>query len=325
MQGGAITLAERYLASGCRADLIVATDMLDLPTFLAATRRATNTTPAALYFHENQLTFPPPPGTKRELYFGFVNYASAFVAARTFWNSAFHRDDFFDELPRLLKHYPDHTNLHTVAPLRERAEVLPPGVALHALDAFRPATPPHGPATILWNHRWEYDKNPEAFFAAIDALATEGLPFRLILAGESFRQEPTEFLAARERHRERIIHFGYAMSREAYARLLWEADIVVSTARHEFFGLATIEAMYCDCFPILPDRLAYPEYIPGAHRPQVLYRSQRQLIEKLRWAITNIEAVRQMSLRSAAEQYDWTVMAPRYDDAFARLIDEGAR
>ena len=56
------------------------------------------------------------------------------------------------------------------------------------------------------------------------------------------RQRADEFEAARERLGERVIHYGWADA-ETYARLLWQADVVVSTALHEFFGISVVEAM----------------------------------------------------------------------------------
>lgn len=321
MHGGAITLGHEFLRRQLQPALLLATDMLDLTTFLAVTRRQTSGTPTAFYFHENQLTFPPPPGSKRDLHYGFINYASALVADAVFFNSRYHLDEFFEELPRLLKHFPDFTELETIERLRERAGVLVPGVALTRFDEFRPETPRHGPLTILWNHRWEYDKNPDEFFAALKRLDEAGLPFEVMVAGESFRQRPEEFLAAREWLGPRLRHFGYAEDFGTYARLLWEADVQVSTARHEFFGLATIEAMYCDCLPILPDRLAYPEYIPGSARNLVFYRGFEALVERLRWAIEHVESVRAVSLRAAASAFAWEQMAPHYDEVLAGLAE----
>ena len=61
MHGGAVTLARRWLAAGePTPDLILATDLLDLTTFLALTRARTGHVPTALYMHENQLTYPLP-------------------------------------------------------------------------------------------------------------------------------------------------------------------------------------------------------------------------------------------------------------------------
>ena len=51
---------------------------------------------------------------------------------------------------------------------------------------------------ILWNHRWEYDKDPETFFRAVRTLADEGLDFGLLLLGRSHRSQPDEFLEARQ-------------------------------------------------------------------------------------------------------------------------------
>ena len=58
MRGGAITLANDFMKMDYEADLILATDMLDLTTFLSLTRVRTSNIPTAIYFHENQLSYP---------------------------------------------------------------------------------------------------------------------------------------------------------------------------------------------------------------------------------------------------------------------------
>jgi len=319
MHGGAVTLARLFREQGLRPDLLLATDMLDLSTFLALTRDLTHTLPAALYMHENQLTYPPPPGEKRDLHYAFINYASMLCADRIFFNSQWQEEAWFEELPRLLKHFPDYTEMHTVAELRARSEVLPLGLALQTLDAHRPPEPRCGPLLILWNHRWEYDKGPEAFFRALYALADRGAEFRLAVLGESFVQEPPEFREARVRLADRIVQFGYAESFAEYARWLWRADVVVSTAVQESFGASVVEAMYCDCLPLLPDRLAYPQFIPAPLRGLCLYRSDEELAERLAALCAEPERARSVSLRSEAARYDWSLLAPEYDRRFRAL------
>lgn len=312
MQGGAITLARQSREMADRPDGILASDMLNLPVFLSL-REDLSDIPVALYFHENQLTYPLPPGEKRDLHYGFINLVSALRAEAVFFNSAYHLEAFFDELPRLLKHFPDYNELWTVEALRSKSRVLPVGLDLARLDAHRPEQRTSGRPMILWNHRWEYDKDPQTFFRALYALAEEGLDFGVILLGESFRNQPEEFLEARQRLSDRMVHFGYAEDDALYSRLLWQADIVVSTALHEFFGAAVVEACYCGCFPILPRRLSYPELIPPRYHHQCLYDDPDGLMARLRHAICHPEKVRALNLQPDMARFDWRQLAPVYD------------
>ncbi len=314
MQGGALTLAHRAGRLADRPDLILASDMLNLPVFLALAGERLAAVPVALYFHENQLTYPLQPGEERDLHYGFINFVSALRADAVFFNSGYHREAFLDELMRFLKHFPDYKSLRAADAIRRKAQVLPLGLDLARFDAHRPGVPNTGRPLVLWNHRWEYDKDPETFFRAIYALAGEGLEFGLLFLGESFRVQPAEFSEARERLGDRVVHMGYAEDVAAYARFLWRADIVVSTAIHEFFGAAVVEACACDCFPILPRRLSYPELIPESLHPLCLYDGFEGLLARLREAILQIEATRAISLRAAMARFDWRQLAPQYDD-----------
>lgn len=314
MHGGAVTLARHFMEGDLHPDLLLTTDMLDLTTFLALTRSRTHATPVALYMHENQLTYPVPAGEKRDLHYGFINYATMMAADRVFFNSAFHLESFFDELPRLLKHFPDYNELNSIARLREKSVVLPLGVDLKRYDRFRPAESRIGPALILWNHRWEYDKNPSEFFRALYQLADEGVDFQVALAGENYRQAPAEFETARERLGSRVVHYGFAESFEEYARLLWRADILPVTSHHDFFGVSVVEAIYCDTFPLLPKRLTYSDFIPAEWREECLYQDYDELLAQLRRCLTEIDRCRQETPRESVATYDWSIMAGEYDE-----------
>ena len=167
---------------------------------------------------------------------------------------------------------------------------------------------------ILWNQRWEYDKDPQTFFRALYALAEEGADFRVALAGKSYRQSAPEFEEARERLGARVVHWGYAGARE-YRALLRRADVVVSTALHEFFGVAVVEAIYSGCFPILPRRLVYPELLPPAYHEGCLYEDFEGLVARLQWALANLEQAHAVAaaLRPVVARFDWAELGPRYD------------
>jgi len=324
MQGGAVTLAEQARTIDSPPDLILASDMLHLPAFLGLTRDLFTDTPTALYCHENQLTYPFPPGEKRDLTYGMINWLSMLVADRVFFNSSYHREDWFGALPNLLKHFPDYTHTHRIAEVRAKADVLSVGCDLRRFDPVPSSKANDQPPLILWNQRWEYDKDPDTFFRALYGLAKEGVDFRVALAGRSYRQTAPEFEAARERLGDRVVHFGYADEGQ-YVSLLQRADVVVSTAQHEFFGVAIVEAIYCGCFPVLPHRLSYPEIIPSSYHQYALYEDYGGMMERLRWALAHPARSRALAsdLRSAVVRFDWAEMGPTYDTCLAYLARQG--
>ncbi len=333
MHGGAVTLARQWLsqaASQPLPDLILATDLFDLTTFLALTRRHTAGIPAALYMHENQLTYPLPddPATgpmrrqlgERDRHYAFINYASMLAADRVFFNSRYHLETFFAALPAFLRHYPEYNELDTILLLRRRSAVLPVGIDLRRLEP--PETAAAGaPPLILWNQRLEFDKRPERFMDVLLTLAGEGLPFRVALCGERFGQPDAAWLAGVEALGERVIHNRYAND-DTYRRLLWQAAATFSTADHEYFGIGVLEAIYAHTFPLLPDRLSYPEIIPDAFHADCLYHGKADLLARLRGVLANPAAARTRAtaLASAIAGYDWAVMAPTYDRAFDGLM-----
>jgi glycosyltransferase involved in cell wall biosynthesis len=324
MQGGAVALVEALRERDLRPDLLLATDMLNLPAFLGLARDRLAGVPVAFYCHENQLTYPLQPGERRDLTYGMINWLSMLAADRVFFNSRYHLEDWFDELPRCLKHFPDFTHLHRMPDVRAKSEVLPVGCALARLDEVRRTPTSGGPPLILWNQRWAYDKDPATFFRALYVLADAAVPFQVALAGSNVRQQPEEFEAARERLGERVVHYGRANA-EAYAQLLWDADVVVSTALHEFFGIAVVEAIYCGAFPLLPRRLAYPELVPETYHDACLYHEFDGLVARLRWALTHVAETRRIgeALRSTVASFDWAQIAPLYDATMEQMVDGG--
>ena len=332
MHGGAVTLArmaDSWQAEQSPPDLLLATDMLDLTTFLALTRGWSSGIPVALYMHENQLTYPLPadPHTgamrrqrgERDLHYAFINYVSMLSADAIFFNSHHHHDSWFAALPNLLKHFPDFNELESIQALKNRSSILPLGMDLRRLESGRSSRLAQRSETdcplILWNHRWEYDKDPATFFHALYRLADEGKAFKVAICGKNFRRAPKEFDIARQRLGNRILHWGWVKDLDEYARLLWESDIVVSTALHDFFGAAVVEAIYCGCRPVLPHRLAYPEHIPPQWWKDCLYRNREGLDSLIRQAIDHPE----MDLQAAVSRYDWGEMAPLYDRALAEV------
>jgi glycosyltransferase involved in cell wall biosynthesis len=321
MHGGAVTLARLFAEGGYDPDLIVATDMLDLTAFLALTREMTADTPTAVYFHENQLTYPWSEkdrdlARERDVHYCFINYVSALAADAVLFNSEYHLNTFLDGLEPFLNAFPDHQETCTVEAIRTRSSVLPLGLDLRRFDAYRAGRDSGQRPLLLWNHRWEYDKNPEEFFRAITAIERQGLDFDLAILGESFDVEPAVFRETASRLGERILQIGYVESFAEYAGWLYRADILPVTSIHDFFGASVVQAIYCDCYPLLPRRLAYPEHVPPERHGDHLYDNFGDLVAMLADRIEHIGDTRMTETRSFVAGYDWETMAPRYDGVF---------
>jgi len=337
MEGGGVTLAKKVrtaVQGGFEPDLVFATDKVNLPAVLSLARSALGDVPVVLYLHENQLTYPLPPDEERERAYAITNYLSALAADRVVFNSQSHFDEFIEALPQLLRDFPDYTNLHTVRDLREKSTVLHTGIDLAAHDEYQGSRTRRSlngttAPVVLWNQRWEHDKNPSRFFRVMNRLDDVGVPFRLILAGKHFHEQPAEFEQAFERYAERVLHYGYAEDFAEYSRLLHRSDVVVSTADHEFFGVAIQEAIYCGCHPVLPRRLSYPELLPASHHEPLLhapifYEDEQGLFDVLRGILDGDERpLPPKTLRKMPAPLDWQEHVDRYDEVF-ESVAQGA-
>jgi len=318
MHGGAVTLANQFQQLGWIPDYILASDMLDLSTFLSITRKISSNIPSAVYFHENQLSYPWSPNDRdieknRDTHYGFINYASALVADKVFFNSEFHMVSFTGALKKFLHNFPDHREASTINKIHNKSRVLHLGLDLNRYDKY--ITKNKGSPIILWNHRWEYDKNPETFFKIIGQLKNDGCDFRLVILGENFSQSPDIFNKAKKIFKDRILHWGYVESIKEYATWLWKSDVIPVTSNQEFFGASVMEAIYCNTWPILPNRLTYPELIPAELHHDHIYLDNENLLKKIKWALDNINTIRNSKISKVAEIYNWKKMAKVYDRA----------
>jgi glycosyltransferase involved in cell wall biosynthesis len=287
----------RHLPAGAT---LLASSYLNLSELLAL-RPDLRATRTVLYFHENQLTYPTQLADKereRDFQFGWIQVMSCMLADTIAFNSRFNMHSFLGAIDGLMRRIPDPAQriLGLAEEIRSKCRVMyfplllcPATSSKHlqveqaaplpsqGSSAAAPAAPAPAPAAtaqrrrlqILWNHRWEYDKCPEAFLIALERLETRGCDFGVVMLGAATSLPLPPYF---EEHRRRLAAngkvdwWGYADDREHYFKLLRGADVAVSTAMHEFFGVAMLEAAYCGCYPLVPDSLVYPEIFPAEHR-----------------------------------------------------------
>ncbi len=314
MEGGAMELAR--LAEGLsRPDLIVLGNLIDLS--LWKNLCPWPGCPHILYVHENQLDYPLSPGEKRDFHYVWKDYCNFRLADRIIFNSAYNRDSFTRAFPSFASRLPDCRPSLDELSMDSKATVIPPGCTLIPGEAaLRERVEKSGEAPVLlWNHRWEHDKNPEPFFNLLKSLKDRHFPFRLILLGESYKDAPACFSEAEGLFKEELIHYGYAPSRSEYESLLSRSDIVFSTSLQENFGIAVVEAMSAGALPLLPERLAYPEVLPPFLHELCLYQRDGEMEEKLKGILgrSDLKELRG-KMRNAVKPYGWESMIRRFDE-----------
>ncbi len=314
MRGAAVTMSRAARESDFEPDLVFSSDMLSLAEFKALYPKAI---PSVLYMHENQLSYPAPEESQRDVHFGFTNLTSCLAADFVVWNSRSHRDSFLEALPGFLSLMPDHAPRGVESIIEIKSRVIYPGVDLESILSV-PAEDDGGPPIILWNHRWEFDKDPEQFFKALEEVEKSGHDFRLAILGENFQVKPEAFLAGKERFKDRVVQFGFVKERSEYAAWLRRCRASVSCAIQENFGIAAVEAAAAGAFPIWPDRLSYPELLPPGRRRDHLYSDFPELVLKLKLALDKASPAIpvQDGLTSHMMKFDWSSVIGEYDALF---------
>ena len=314
-------------------DLILATSLLDLADLRGLLPPPLDRRPLVLYMHENQITYPLSPHEKFDFHFGFANIVSCLAADAVVFNSAFHRDLFLESLPAYLSRMPEAVPPGLRERIGARSHVLP--VGLHRTPHEPPAEPcgaavarrttpgragPRGERPlILWNHRWEFDKRPQQFVSAIDQLLAAGLDFDVVLLGDD-RHHATSSPRCGSGWAIGVLHAGFLPDRERYEAWLAAADIVVSCADQEYFGISVAEAVHAGCYPVLPRRQVYPHLYGPLCRGRHFYDTDQDLVALLGDLVRGEGAGHVCPLSRDVDAFCWPRLAPCYDALLARSL-----
>jgi len=311
--------ANKLLAEGARFDAIFTTSMLDAAELRGFLSPELRSLPLVVLFHENQFVYPTRKKDERDVQFGLINWASALSADAVWFNSAYNRDSFLEGAERLLRKMPDERSLESLDVIRNKSQITHLGIDVPDTARRKDA----GPLHLAWVARWEHDKRPDIFLNALKHLHNRKIDFRLSCLGQSFRTIPQEFEELKATFGSQLVRFGFEKDRSSYFHALAEADCVVTTADHEFFGLALLEAVRLGCIPVAPRRLVYPELYPeeclfdGEGR-ELSHHLQRLSQEKAkRGSLEPLFA--SLELQSLAERFSWRTRAAELDQQLIRV------
>jgi len=337
MRGASAWYADRLNAdAGGPVDLFLATGFVNVADLRGLLTPPLDRVPILLYMHENQLTYPLSPEEEFDFHFGFTSIVSTMAADRVVFNSAWHRDLYLGAIPAFLNRMPEAVPRQVPDRLRPRCEVIGVGLEREPLPARHFAQyrggasdPGSGPGwprgqrpLIIWNHRWEFDKRPDLFSAAMLRLQAAGLDFDVALLGDS-RGRETVFADLRAQLGDRCLAYGHQDSRADYDSWLARGDVVVSCAEQEYFGIAVAEAVHAGCYPVLPRDQVYPSMYGNTCKGRHFYRGLDELVALLTNLVAGHSCGHVCSLDQDVDQYCWPRLIPTFDRLLAEVAAAG--
>ncbi len=203
--------ADKLKQSGERFDRILCSTFVDVATFRGLAPEWVRQVPLLTYFHENQFVYPVQVDDERDFHFALTNVTTALASDRIAFNSKYNFETFIKGIKNLVKKSYDLKLKDPIKEITSKSKIIPPGIDFSSIDKVAEPTR-EGSPVILWNHRWEHDKNPELFFKTLIDLDKKGVNFRLIVLGESFQDHPPVFEKAQKKLAKKILHFGYVKS-----------------------------------------------------------------------------------------------------------------
>ena len=297
-------------------DLVIATSMTDLSA-LRGFIPSLAATPTAVYFHENQFAYPSSGREHRSIEPQILNIYTALAADCVLFNSQWNRDSLIDGARALLKKMPDQVPERLPELIAKKSRILP--VPLTE-NLYRPhlATANDTPLQITWNHRREFDKNGELLLDALRLLRQKTDHFQLNLVGQQFRHEPDAFATIERELSPQMGTTGFVADTEEYRALLQRSDLVLSTALHDFQGIAVLEGVAAGAVPVVPDRLAYRELFDLEFRYLPTDNEAENLAERL-YTLGKMKQSGSLPKAPDLSALSWQQLRPAYAEMISSL------
>jgi alpha-1,6-mannosyltransferase len=173
----------------------------------------------------------------------------------------------------------------------------------------------HGAGRALLVHcgRLSREKKPQRSLNTLATLCANGLPVRLVMAGDGPLRRHLERQAARSALP--VTFAGFLPDRARLAALLASADVAIAPGPAETFGLAALEALACGTPVVVSAESALPEVVGGAGASV----AGEDLAAGVISVLGRPEQTRRAQARARAERYGWPAAVRAFLDVHQGL------
>lgn len=121
---------------------------------------------------------------------------------------------------------------------------------------------------VIFPHRWDEEKNPQDFLKLAKRFRGKDVKFLVCTSRKEFRSNNKKLIDAfyKEKEEGSNLEIKAGIKKQEYYYLLAKSKVFWSSALQETFGYATLEALTFNCYPVVPNRLSYTDYVPKRYR-----------------------------------------------------------
>lgn len=119
----------------------------------------------------------------------------------------------------------------------------------------------HKSKTVVFPHRYDFEKNPDVYCDVVEKLSGKGIDF-ILTTGRKKLTGTANYHRANKLASEGKIHIYEGLSKIDYYNLLLNSMVVFSSAKQDTIGNCILEAITLGCTPVVNTGVSYEEFLP---------------------------------------------------------------
>jgi len=120
----------------------------------------------------------------------------------------------------------------------------------------------HKTDTVVFPHRYDFEKNPSIFLDVAEKLQGQNINFIITTGRKGTAIGNADVKRAIKLHKKRIIYIKAGMTKLQYYQTLLNSKVVFSSAKQDTIGNCILESVALGCTPVVNTGVSYEEFLP---------------------------------------------------------------